>query len=37
METYNRDRHLHGVEEYEEQVNQTTGRDFSIGWKRLRA
>ncbi|WP_434120636.1 YtxH domain-containing protein [Salinicoccus roseus] len=31
METYNRDRHLHGVEEYEEQVNQTTGRDFSIG------
>ena len=31
METYNRDRHLHGVEEYEEQINQTTGRDFSIG------
>ena len=31
METYNRDRHLHGVEEYEEQINTTTGRDFSIG------
>lgn len=31
METYNRDRHLHGVEEYEEQVHQSTGRDFSIG------
>ncbi|AKG74302.1 YtxH domain-containing protein [Salinicoccus halodurans] len=31
METYNRDRHLHGVEEYEEQIHQSTGRDFSIG------
>ncbi len=31
METYNRDRHLHGVEEYEEQIHTTTGRDFSIG------
>ena len=31
METYNRDRHLHGVEEYEEQIHSTTGRDFSIG------
>lgn len=31
METYNRDRHLHGVEEYQEQINQTTGRDFSVG------
>lgn len=31
METYNRDRHLHGVEEYEQQVHQSTGRDFSIG------
>lgn len=31
METYNRDRHLHGVEEYEQQIHSTTGRDFSIG------
>lgn len=31
METYNRDRHIHGVEEYEEQRNSSTGRDFSIG------
>ncbi|MFB9859687.1 YtxH domain-containing protein [Salinicoccus siamensis] len=31
METYNRDRHLHGVEEYEEQVHQSTGRDFTVG------
>lgn len=31
METYNRDRHLHGVEEYEQQIHTTTGRDFSIG------
>lgn len=31
METYNRDRHLHGVEEYEQQIHSTTGRDFTIG------
>ena len=31
METYNRDGHLHGVEEYEQQIHSTTGRDFTIG------
>ena len=31
METYIRGRHLHGVEEYEQQVHSTTGRDFTIG------
>lgn len=31
METYNRDRHVKGVESYDAQVETSTGRDFTVG------
>ena len=31
METYNRDRHVKGVERYDSQVETSTGRDFTFG------
>lgn len=31
METYNRDRHVKGVERYDDQVETSTGRDFTVG------
>lgn len=31
METYNRDRHIKGIESYDSQVETSTGRDFTIG------
>lgn len=31
METYNRDRHVKGVESYDSQVETSTGRDFTVG------
>lgn len=31
METYNRDRHVKGVESYDAQIETSTGRDFTVG------
>lgn len=31
METYNRDRHVKGVESYDVQIETSTGRDFTVG------
>ncbi|MEY8559968.1 YtxH domain-containing protein [Jeotgalicoccus halotolerans] len=31
METYNRDRHVKGVESYDARVETSTGRDFTVG------
>lgn len=31
METYNRDRHVKGVERYDAQIETSTGRDFTFG------
>lgn len=31
METYNRDRHVKGVESYDAQIEISTGRDFTVG------
>lgn len=31
METYNRDRHVKGVENYDAQIETSTGRDFTVG------
>lgn len=31
METYNRDRHIKGIDSYDSQVETSTGRDFTIG------